>query len=232
MPPRAFHITGSVGGREGSISARHFEAAEGGAARWLVLAHGAGAGQDSPFMVTFARALAARGVQVVTFDFPYMHARRRVPDTNATLESCWRAVAAAVREMAGSSVMCIGGKSMGGRIASQVAAGAAGERVDADGLVFLGYPLHPPGRTDRPRVGHWPDVQLPALFVQGTRDAFGTVEEVRANLSRFAGSARLLPIEGGDHSFKVPARAGRTQDELFSSIQDAVAAWIAAIRRS
>ena len=140
----------------------------------MILAHGAGAPQTHPFMTAFARLLSARGIDVVTFNFLYMERGRRVPDPKARLEACYRAVIAAARTRAGDGDrrMVIGGKSMGGRIATQVAAadGADGGDLDVDGLVLLGYPLHPPGRPDKPRTAHLPAVAAPMLFVQGERD--------------------------------------------------------------
>ena len=130
----------------------------------LILGHGAGTNQTSGFMVAFANALAERGIDVVTFNFLYSEQRRRIPDPNTRLESCWRAVIETVRDKITfrADQLAIGGKSMGGRIASQVAAGGAG---DLAGLVFLGYPLHPPGKPDRLRAAHLRDVKAPMLFV-------------------------------------------------------------------
>jgi predicted alpha/beta-hydrolase family hydrolase len=144
----------------------------------LILGHGAGAGQTSDFIVSFAGGLAARGIDMVTFNFLYREQGRRIPDPNDKLEACWRRVIEAVREQVKScrDALAIGGKSMGGRIASQVAAGGVSELA---GLVFLGYPLHPPGRPDRLRAKHLSDVKAPMLFVQGSRDAFGTPDELR-----------------------------------------------------
>jgi len=193
---------------------------------WLILAPGAGAGHDSAFIVGFARALASRGLHVVTFNFPYLERGRRVPDTNVTLEKCWDAVLRAVRERAGAaSPLFAGGKSMGGRIASQVAV-RRDPLVSPKGLVFLGYPLHPPGRPDERRTAHWPHLHLPALFVQGSRDPFGTPEELRAALAGFGGDSRVMIVDGGDHSFKVPRSAGRPQDAVHADIQDAIVAWV------
>ena len=193
---------------------------------WLILAPGAGAGHDSAFIVGFARALASRGLHVVTFNFPYLERGRRVPDTNVTLEKCWDAVLRAVRERAGAaSPLFAGGKSMGGRIASQVAV-RQDPLVSPKGLVFLGYPLHPPGRPDERRTAHWPHLHLPALFVQGSRDPFGTPEELRAALAGFGGDSRVMIVDGGDHSFKVPRSAGRPQDAVHADIQDAIVAWV------
>ena len=193
---------------------------------WLILAPGAGAGHDSPFIVAFASALASRGLHVVTFNFPYIERGRRVPDANATLEKCWDGVLRAVREMAGAaSPLFAGGKSMGGRIASQVAA-RPDLTVRLKGLLLLGYPLHPPGRPDQRRTAHWPRVHLPALFIQGSRDPFGTPEELRAALAGFGGDARVMIVDGGDHSFKIPRSAGRPQDAVHTDVQDAIVAWI------
>jgi|WetSurMetagenome_2_1015567.scaffolds.fasta_scaffold190168_2 uncharacterized protein len=207
------------------VSARLYEP-DGKAERCLILAHGAGAGHDSTFMVAYAAAIAERGVAVVTFNFPYTERGRRPPDSRGVLEACWRSVIDAVRSRAGSRAPLVaGGKSMGGRIASQVAAEPA-TAAQLAGLVFLGYPLHPPGRPDQRRTAHWPDVRLPALFVQGARDSFATRDELRADLPAFAGRATLLTIEGGDHSFKVTRSAGRSQDAVHAGIQDTIVEWI------
>src|SRR5262245_58096782 len=175
----------------------------------LILAHGAGANQTSGFMVHFATSLAARSIDVVTFNFVYTEQRRRVPDRNDKLEHCYRAVIEAVRsgkfhDDASRRKLVIGGKSMGGRIASQV---AAGDQEGIAGLVFLGYPLHPPGRPDKLRSKHLPDICAPMLFVQGSHDAFGTPDELRAIFGELDVAADLFVVEGGDHSFKVPKRS-------------------------
>jgi predicted alpha/beta-hydrolase family hydrolase len=191
----------------------------------LILGHGAGADQTSAFMVTFATALAERGIDIVTFNFLYSERGRRIPDPNGRLESCWRAVIETVRSRITSSAgkLALGGKSMGGRIASQVAAGGAG---DLAGLVFLGYPLHPPGRPDRLRAAHLRDVQAPMLFVQGSRDAFGTPAELQPIVSQLKPAADLFVVEGGDHSFKVPKSAGVKQQAVYRAIQDRIETWL------
>ena len=190
----------------------------------LILGPGAGAPQTSGFMVTFASELAARGIDVVTFNFLYMEQRRRVPDSNAKLEACYRAVIEAVaRRKLGK--LAIGGKSMGGRIASQVAALGAAEVA---GLVLLGYPLHPPGRPEELRVKHLPAIETPMLFVQGSRDAFGTPEELRPFMRKLKARAELHVVEGGDHSFKVPKRAGLSQADVYKSVQDRIDQWLRA----
>lgn len=196
------------------------------AAAGLVLAHGAGAGQRSRFMVEASRALAARGVTVATFDFPYMTKGRSVPDKAPVLEASWREAFAAARghEAFAALPLFIGGKSMGGRIASQVAA----QGLDGlAGLVYLGYPLHPPGRPEQRRDAHLPAIREPMLFVQGTRDEFGTSAEIAALLPGLNPRAALHEVEDGDHSFKVRVKiAGRSQDAVLAGIYDAVAAFV------
>jgi predicted alpha/beta-hydrolase family hydrolase len=193
----------------------------------LILAHGAGAGQSSGFMTAYAEALAARGIDIVTFNFLYTERARRLPDPNNRLESCYRAVIETVqrRGLLSPTKLVIGGKSMGGRIASRVAAGGIGDLV---GLLFLGYPLHPPGRPDRLRAAHLREVKAPMLFVQGSRDAFGTPAELHPIIQQIGPSADLYVVEGGDHSFKVLKRVGILQQEAHRAIQDRVAAWLRA----
>ena len=207
------------------VTALGYSAAAGNRARvTLILGHGAGADQTSGFMVAFATALAARGIDVVTFNFLYSERGRRIPDPNGRLESCWRAVIGSVQgRITSDDKLAIGGKSMGGRIAAQVAAGGAG---DLAGLVFLGYPLHPPGRPDRLRAAHLRDVKAPILFVQGSRDAFGTPAELQPIVSRLGPAADLFVVEGGDHSFKVPKSAGVKQQDVHRAIQDRIETWL------
>jgi predicted alpha/beta-hydrolase family hydrolase len=192
----------------------------------LILGHGAGTGHDSDFMVSFAAALAGRGIETVTFNFPYTEQKRKVPDRAEVVEACWLSVAAAVRTSIDDRPLFAGGKSMGGRIASQVAARAEAGALGLRGLVFLGYPLHPPGRLDQLRVAHWPTVRLPALFVQGERDAFGTPDELREHLPSYGGRADLLVVEGGDHSLKPRRDRTRGTAETYAWIQDEIVSWI------
>jgi hypothetical protein len=187
----------------------------------LVLAHGAGAGQQHPFMVQIARGFAARGVNVVTFDFPYMHQKRRVPDKAPILESCFRAVIQTVREWNPeiSRRLFIGGKSMGGRIATHLAA----EGLDGlTGTLALGYPLHPPGKPDQLRSKHLPAISTPVLIVQGERDAFGTPDELRPVLETMKAPVRLHVVSGGDHSLVV---RGRSRDDVLADVLDVAAGW-------
>ena len=192
----------------------------------LILGHGAGAGQSSLFMVRCATDLAARGIDVVTFNFPYMERGRRLPDANDRLEACYRAVIAAMREhpTLGGVRLAIGGKSMGGRIASQVAAGVG--VGDLAGLVLLGYPLHPPGKPERLRAMHLPRIGAPMLFVQGERDAFGTPDELRPIIAALAPPPDLYVVAGGDHSFKVRKGAGVSQREVERAVQERIECWL------
>jgi predicted alpha/beta-hydrolase family hydrolase len=192
----------------------------------LILGHGAGAGQLHPFMHLFATRLADRGLDVLTFNFLYMEQGRPAPDPKAKLEACYRAVIAAAQKHKSlkGNRLAIGGKSMGGRIASQVA--AESPELDLSGLVFLGYPLHPPGRPDKLRDAHLKNIKSPMLFVQGTRDSFGTPDELRAIIKRDHLPATLYPIEGGDHSLKVPKTLGFPQEQIYESTMDEMAAWL------
>jgi predicted alpha/beta-hydrolase family hydrolase len=192
----------------------------------LILGHGAGANQLTGFMRLFAAGLAERGLDVVTFNFLYTEQGRKIPDPAPRLESCYRAVIDAVvkhKKLKGNRLV-IGGKSMGGRIASQV---AASQPADIDGLVFLGYPLHPPGRPDKLRSEHLPKIKVPMLFVQGARDAFGTKQEIEAIIKSLKLPAELYPIEGGDHSLKVSKRDAASQQEVYAMAMDQISLWMA-----
>jgi predicted alpha/beta-hydrolase family hydrolase len=192
----------------------------------LILGHGAGAGQASSFMVSFAAGLAARGIETVTFNFLYMEQGRRLPDPKDKLEACYRAVIEVfAHRKRGRGKLAIGGKSMGGRIASQVAAGGA---PDVAGLVLLGYPLHPPGKKDQLRAKHLAEITAPMLFVQGSRDAFGTPAELRPILKKLEAPAELFEVAGGDHSFKVLKSAGVTQEDTYRAVLDRIEQWLRA----
>jgi predicted alpha/beta-hydrolase family hydrolase len=186
--------------REGAtVSAAFTQAGETG----LVLAPGAGGNLDSPFLVELAAGLAGEKVSTLRFNFSYTERRKGAPDPAPVLEECYRAVARRASELIPK--LFIGGKSMGGRIASQIAA----QQKDLPpilGLVFLGYPLHAPGKQDKPRDKHLPDIRMPMLFVEGTRDAFADRPLLEAVLGRLGKRAEVHWIEGGDHSFKVSKR--------------------------
>jgi len=193
----------------------------------LILAHGAGAGQASSFMVRFATALAARGIDAITFNFLYTEQGRRVPDRNDKLEACYRKVIDACRDgvLGGRppAKLAIGGKSMGGRIASQVAAADGGGLA---GLVLLGYPLHPPGQPEKLRTKHLPGITTPMLFVQGSRDTFGTPAELQPHIGQLKAPVELYVVDGGDHSFKVPKGTGRSQDQVYETVLDKIERWL------
>ncbi|MEA2781474.1 MAG: uncharacterized protein QOK29_3018 [Rhodospirillaceae bacterium] len=194
----------------------------------LIVAHGAGASQTSAFMVQFATALAGRGIDTLTFNFLYSENGKRIPDRPDKLEACYRQVIQAVDDGAfgkslGGGPLVIGGKSMGGRIASQIAAGAIRHVA---GLVFLGYPLHPPGHPEKLRIKHLSAIQVPMLFVQGARDAFGTPDELGPILRGLKAPADLCIVEDGDHSFKVPKRAGPSQEQVYEFVLDKIECWL------
>ena len=193
----------------------------------VILGHGAGANQLSPFMRLFASGLSTRGLDAMTFNFVYMDQGRRVPDPKAKLEACYRAVikvATQHKKLKGNR-LAIGGKSMGGRIASQVAA-ATENANEIAALVFLGYPLHPPGKPEQLRDAHLNDIRAPMLFVQGSRDAFGTSDELRSVIKRLHLPATLYAIEGGDHSLKVPKSTGIPQEQIYQTTMDEIARWL------
>ena len=179
-------------------------------------------------MVAFARGIAALGVDVVTFDFPYITAKRRIPDRGPALEACYRAVIEHVRREIESArqFLFIGGKSMGGRIATQVA--AADHNLPVAGLVLLGYPLHPPGRPTVLRAAHLPAVGRPMLFVQGSRDSFGTPSELNPILAGLSPPSTLPVVAGGDHSLKV-SRDPRVQAAMYDDVQRTIVRWIQSV---
>ena len=181
----------------------------------IILAHGAGAGMDSPAMETFARGLAGEDLRVVRFEFPYMQRRRDTgkrggPDRPPVLMESWRRAVAT----AGGRRLVIGGKSMGGRIASMVA-----DDIGAHGLVCLGYPFHPPGRPEKLRTAHLADLKTRTLIVQGTRDTFGKPEEIEAY--ELSDAIEVVWLEDGDHSFKPRKASGRTLEQ---NVAEAIAA--------
>jgi len=191
------------------------------AATTVALAHGAGAPMDMPFMAAFAEGLAARGLRVARFEFPYMAGRRadgkkRGPDRAPVLEETWRTV---IEELGGPENLIIGGKSMGGRIAS-VIADAAGVK----GLLCLGYPFHPAGKPEKLRTAHLETLRTPALIVQGTRDSLGARDEVAGYA--LSPAIRLHWLEDGDHSFKPRKRSGLTEAQNWREGIEAAADFI------
>lgn len=187
----------------------------------VVLAHGAGAPMSSPFMNVIAAGLGAAGLRAVRFEFPYMRRRRetgerRAPDREPALRAAWKEV---IEALGGGERLVIGGKSMGGRMASLVA-----DEMGARGLVCLGYPFHPPDRPDRLRTAHLADLRTPTLIVQGTRDSFGTPEDVAGYA--LSPAIRLLWLKDGDHSFKPRASSGHKEKEHLAAAVEAVVGFV------
>lgn len=189
----------------------------------LVFAHGAGAGERHPFMAGYAAALAAAGVDVVTFDFPYMAQRRRLPDKAPVLEQSFREAIADAQSVFGGRRLFVGGKSMGGRMATHL---AAEPELALHGVVALGYPLHPPGKPEQRRTGHFPRMRAPWLIVQGERDPFGTPSELEAELAVVQAPVTLHIIAGGDHSLGVK---GRAPDQVRDEVVGRMTSWMAAL---
>lgn len=192
----------------------------------LILGHGAGADQNSPFMREFAEGLSARGINIVTFNFLYKEQGRSVPDPNKQLETCYEAVIRTVsaRSDLSPKSLYIGGKSLGGRIASQAV--AANADLPVRGLVFLGYPLHPPGKPHQLRAGHFEPIRIPMLFIQGSRDAFGTPDELRPILQELNRRFKIYVVESGDHSLNVPKKSAPPREQVLEAIKDEIARWI------
>jgi len=187
----------------------------------VVLAHGAGAPMDSPFLNVVAAGLGAAGLRVARFELPYMRRRRETgqrgaPDREPVLRAAWREV---IDELGGGERLVIGGKSLGGRMASLVA-----DEAGARGLVCLGYPFHPPGAPDRLRTTHLRDLRTPTLIVQGTRDPLGTREEVAEY--PLSPAIRVVWLEDGDHSFKPRVSSGRTEKGNLEAAVAAVAGFV------
>lgn len=193
----------------------------------LVLGHGAGADQRSPFMVAFASGLSSRGIHVVTFNFPYMEQGRSTPDAAPKLEACFRSAIRAARQIPelAAGRLFIGGKSLGGRIASLLAASPQ-PISDVAGLICLGYPLHPPNRPEKLRTEHLERIKVPVFIAQGARDAFGSPEELKPVLAPLKAPTRLLVVEGGDHSFTVPKKWPKSQEQVYADVQDEVASFV------
>ena len=189
----------------------------------LALTHSAGGTYETPALVAYAEAMAARGTQVVRFNLPYVEAGKKTPGPQARDEACWRDVADALRPRA--KRLLLGGRSYGGRMATHVVA----DGVTCAGLVLLAYPLHPPGKPERLRTAHLERIMAPMLFLQGTRDPFADPTLLARALAQLPGATRHR-LEGGDHGHKV---AGRTVAEVAAELADATVQWLAtAVGRS
>jgi predicted alpha/beta-hydrolase family hydrolase len=189
----------------------------------LVLAHGAGAGMRHQFMQRITDALVARRVAVLRYNFPYLERGRGRVDQPAVLEHTVRAAVAAAGQASPDLPVFAGGKSMGGRMSSRAAATPPG--LEVRGLVFVGFPLHPPGRPGTERAAHLTAVPVPMLFLQGTRDDLADLDLVRAVTAPLP-LATLHVVEAADHSFAVLKRSGRTGDDVLKELADTAAAWI------
>lgn len=194
-----------------------------GAVATLVVAHGAGAGMEHPFLSGFTRALNGLGVATLRFNFPYREAGKKFPDRPPAAVAAWRAAMDAAASRSGGRPLWAAGKSFGGRMASV----AVAEGMPAAGLVYLGYPLHPPAKPEKLRDEHLYGLTLPMLFLQGTRDTFATPELLEAVAARIGPPATVHWCEGGDHSFAV-AGVKRSADETGASLAPIVAEFIKA----
>ncbi len=202
-------------------------------ARWLlVLAHGAGAGMSHPFLEKLAAELASVELATFRYQFPYMEQRRRVPDSPAVLTSTVRAAVHAAGQAAPDLPILAGGKSMGGRMTSQAAAEDQSEMEKVLGLVFFGFPLHPPGRPGTRRAEHLAQVRQPMLFLQGTRDPFADLQLLRPICANLAPRATLKVMATADHSFHVLKSSGKTDAEILRELAQEVRAWAETVSRS
>jgi uncharacterized protein len=208
-------------GAHGSVSALLLCPA--GARFLYVLAHGAGAGMRHPFLEAIAHRLAEAEIATLRYQFPYMERRARRPDSPAiAIETVRAAVEEAARAAPGLPLVA-GGKSFGGRMTSTAQATEALPGVR--GLAFLGFPLHPPGRPGEQRAEHLARVSIPMLFLQSTRDDFAELALVRSVVERLGKQATLHLVDGGDHSFRVPKRAGRTEADVMAELARAIEEW-------
>jgi len=213
----------AVGERGGDVSGLLLR--PDGARLLYVLAHGAGAGMRHPFLETVARLLGERGIGTLRYQFPHMERRASRPDPPAVAAAEVRAAAAEAARLAPGLPLVAGGKSFGGRMTST--AQAEEPLPGVRGLVFLGFPLHPPGRAGDQRAEHLAQVQVPMLFLQGTRDDFADLTLLKPLIKRLGQRATLHLVEGGDHSFHVLKRSGRTDADVMGEIADAIAEWSA-----
>jgi predicted alpha/beta-hydrolase family hydrolase len=215
----------------GALTEFAYQGPKRGADRAVLLAHGAGADMNAAALTAVADALADARVPSLRFNFAYRSAGRRGPDRAPVLE-------AAAREAAGELVrrsklaperLVLGGRSMGGRICSQVAANER-EPVPALGLALLGYPLHPPGKPEQLRVEHFPRLAMPVLFVSGTRDSFGTPDELKRQAKTVTGTVSFHWVETGDHGFKPLKSSGLTPAQAVAEVADAVVRFVESLR--
>ena len=191
----------------------------------VITAHGAGNDMENPLLVAFSDGLAKAGYPAIRFNFPYKEKGRKVPDRPEKLESAWSAVYRHFREDSGVGATHIiaAGKSMGGRIASQM---LAGKKLPVEGLIFLGYPLHPAGDLSRIRDAHLYQIEVPMLFFSGTKDRLCDLGKLQMVLSRLSAPWKLDIIEGGDHSFHIPKSMGITESDIFDQLVIMTLQWL------
>lgn len=217
-PGLRLHVPGAAD----TVAARFL--APPGARVLYALAHGAGAGMDHPFLADMSQRLAARAIATLRFQFPYMQAGRKRPDPPALLMAAVRAALDEAARLLPGVPLVAGGKSMGGRMTSRLMAEAP--HPDVRGLVFLGFPLHPAGTPASERAEHLAAVRVPMLFLQGTRDALADLTLMHPVIANLGARATMHVVDGGDHSFEVLKRSGRTADEIHDELADTIAAWL------
>lgn len=193
----------------------------------FVLAHGAGAGMNHPFMATVATELAKRRVATLRYQFPYMERGAKRPDQPKLAQATVRAAVAAAAALRRELPLIAGGKSFGGRMTSQAQASAPLEGVH--GLAFLGFPLHPAGRPSQDRAKHLFDIQIAMLFLQGTRDTLASLDQLEPLCKKLGKRAKLKLFPEADHSFHVPARTGRTYAQVLGDVLDALVGWLGGV---
>ena len=208
-----------------------FQGPKRGADRAVLLAHGAGADMHASTLTTVADALAGAKIPSLRFNFPYRASGRRAPDRAPVLEAAVREAVAELSRLTNlpADRLVLGGRSMGGRICSMVAADGGDPADRPLGLVLLGYPLHPPGNAEKLRVDHFKDLRVPALFVSGTRDAFGTPAELKRHAKKIKGPVSFHWIETGDHGFKPLKSSGATVDSVLSEVARTVVDFVTAL---
>ena len=199
-----------------------------GARACFVFAHGAGAGMTHPFMAAMAEGLAVRGIATLRYNFPYMEAGSKRPDTPKVAQAAVRAAVAEAAERVPGIALFAGGKSFGGRMTSQ--AQAAQPLPGVKGLVFVGFPLHPAGKPSIERAAHLDQVEVPMLFLQGTRDELAALDLLGPVVDRLGSLATLETFTEADHSFHVPARTGRKDAEVRAALLDTAARWMLNLR--
>jgi uncharacterized protein len=212
------------------VSMRHYCPADQSTALRVtyVLAPGGNYGHDSNFIVDFARRFAARGLDVVTFNFPFLEKGSKRPDSDKCLRACYQQVLDRIigTEALRDQPIIAGGKCMGAWIASHLAASPEGFCQPIAGLIFLGYPLHPPQRPELLRVNHLFDITVPMMFVQGTRDQFGIPAQLEPTISGLTVPVRLKPVHGGDHSFCLPRKWVQSNGQLWDQVADDIMVWV------